>query len=644
MFDFVRKNTKFLMIVLFLLIVPSFVLLGVDGYTRNQERSATVAVVDGEKISAAEWDQAHRNQVDRMRQSMPQLDASFFDSPAMRYQTLESLVRQRVLAAAASNHHLTGTDGQLAKMLALDPSIASLRGEDGRIDMERYRQFTAAQGLSPESFENLMRGQLALQQVLGAVDQTSFASSADAAAALDAYFGQRRIQRAHYDSGAYAAQVQPSDADLQQYYQAHLDDYQSPEQADIEYLVLDLDALRKNVVVDESALRAFYEQNQAQLSSQAERRASHILIAATAADSADKRAKAKAEAERILAELRAQPQRFAELARQYSQDRGSAEQGGDLNFVSRGAMVPAFEQALFALKAKGDISDVVESEFGYHIIELTDIKQPVVQSYEQLRPKLEADYRSQQAQQAYAQAAETFTNTVYDNADSLQPAAQALKLELHRASQVQRQPAAQTQGVLANNAFLEALFNRDNIDNKRNTQAVEVGSNQMVSGRVIQYSAARTLTLDEVRERVRKQVVTSKAAELARQAGEAQLKSWQAGAQDSAGLAPQVTVSRNASHGLQHKEVDAALRADTSKLPAWIGVDLGEQGYSVIKVTASVARDTVSPQQAKAEIAEFDQLWARAESQAYYQWLKQQYKVEIKAAKPAADAFSADKS
>lgn len=644
MFDFVRKNTKFLMIVLFLLIVPSFVLLGVEGYTRNQERSETVAVVDGEKITAAEWDQAHRNQVERIRQSNPQLDASFFDSPVMRYQSLEALVRQRVIATAATKNHLTSTDGQLAKRLAADPNIASLRGEDGKIDIQRYRELTAAQGLTPEGFENLMRGQLAMQQVMDAVSNSSFASPADAAATLDAYFGQRHIQRARFDSTAYAAQVQPSDSDLQQFYQSHLDQFQSPEQADIEYLVLDLDALRKNVVIDESALRAFYEQNQAQLIGQAERRASHILIAAAATESAEQRAKAKAEAERLLAEVRAQPQRFAELARAHSQDPSSAQQGGDLNFVSRGAMVQPFEDALFALKAKGDISEVVETEFGYHIIELTDIKQPELKSYEQLRPKLEADYRTQQAQQEYAKAAETFTNAVYDSSDSLQAAAQALKLDVRSASHVQRQPASQSEGVLANTAFVNALFDRDNIQNKRNTQAVEVGSNQLVSGRVIKHEPARTLTLDEVRDTVRKQVVAQKAAELARQDGEAKLKAWQAGGQDSTGLSGEITVSRSANEGLLTQEVDAALRADTSKLPAWVGVDLGAQGYSVIKVTASLPRAAVPAEQSRAEIAQFNQMWASAEGQAYYEWLKKKYKVEIKASKPTLDANAGTKS
>ncbi|KAF1023738.1 MAG: Peptidyl-prolyl cis-trans isomerase D [Paracidovorax wautersii] len=636
MFDFVRKNTKFLMIVLFLLIVPSFVLLGVEGYTRNQERSETVAVVDGQNITAAEWDNAHRAQVARMRASMPQIDAAIFDTPAFRYQTLEALVRQRVIAAAATKGHLTTTDGQLAEQLVADPAIASLRGPDGKIDMDRYRQATGAQGLTPEAFENIMRGQLATQQVLGAVEGSAFSSPADAAAALEAYFGQRKIQRVAFNPADYAAQVTPSDADLQQYYQAHIDSFQAPEQANIEYVVLNLDTLRKNVTVNEADLRSYYEQNQSQLAAQAERRASHILIAAPASAPAAEREQAKAKAEQLLAEIKATPERFADIARQQSQDPGSAPQGGDLNFVTRGAMVKPFEDALFALQNKGDVSGVVETEFGYHIIKLTDLKPVARQSFEQMRPQLEEALRTQQAQQEYAKAAETFTNTVYEQSDSLKPVADALGLEIRTAQNVRRTPipgVQGVQGVLGSTAFLNAVFDNDSVQNKRNTQAIELGNNELAAGRIVSHTPARTRTLDEVRDTVRQRVIAAKSAELARQAGEAKLKAWQDG--EAATLPAEVTVSRTATQNLQPKEVHAALRADTSKLPAWAGVDLGEQGYSVIKITATVPRAAVPAEQAQAELSQFNQLWGQAESQAYYAWLKKQLKVEIKAPKPA---------
>lgn len=640
MFDFVRKNTKFLMIVLFLLIVPSFVLLGVEGYTRNQEQSETVAVVDGQEITAAEWDNAHRAQVDRLRTSMPQMDARFFDSPALRYQSLEALVRQRVIATAAARNHLTTTDSQLAQLLAADPDIASLRGEDGRIDMDRYRQITGARGLTPEAFENAMRGQLATQQVLGAVASTSFATPADAAAALDAFFGQRRIQRATFGTQDFLPQANPSDADLQQYYQAHLDSFQAPEQANIEYVVLDLEALRRKVAVNEAELRAHYEQNQAQLGAQAERRASHILITAPASAPAAEREQARAKAEQILAEVKADPSRFADLARKESQDPGSASRGGDLDFVSRGAMVQPFEDALFALQNKGDISGVVETEFGYHIIALTDLEAVEQQSFEQVRAQLENDYRTQQAQQEYAKAAETFSNTVYEQSDSLQPVAQALGLQVQTAQNIRRAPLPGVQGVLGSASFLDAVFDRDTIQNKRNTQAIELGGSQLAAGRIVSHTPARTLPFDDVRDTVRQRVASAKAAELARQEGQAKLKAWQAG-DAAAGLAAEITVSRTATQGLQPKEVDAVLRADTGKLPAWVGVDLGEQGYSVIKVNASEPRTAVPPEQAQAEIGQFNQMWSGAESQAYYEWLRKQYKVEIKAPKPAAGGNAA---
>jgi len=187
--------------------------------------------------------------------------------------------------------------------------------------------------------------------------------------------------------------------------------------------------------------------------------------------------------------------------------------------------------------------------------------------------------------------------------------------------------------VLGSAGFLQAVFDADSVQNKRNTQAIEIGSNQLAAGRVVSHTPARTLPLADVRDTVRQRVINTQAAELARKEGAARLQAWQGG-EAASGLSTPVTVSRTATQNLQPKEVDAALRADAGKLPAWVGVDLGDGGYSVIKVNAVQPRAAVSAEQATAEVSQFTQVWASAESQAYYDWLKKQLKVEIKVAKP----------
>jgi len=326
------------------------------------------------------------------------------------------------------------------------------------------------------------------------------------------------------------------------------------------------------------------------------------------------------------------PASFADVARKNSQDPGSAEKGGDLDFVARGAMVKPFEDAMFALK-KGEISNVVESEFGYHVIMLKDIKPAVLQPFEQVRATIENEVRGQQATQEFAKAAEAFTDAVYQQPDSLQPAADKLKLTIRKASNVARTPAAGVTGPLASANFLGALFAPESLSRKHNTEAIEIGPNQLASGRVVQYSPARAVPLAEVKSTVRAQLVDQRAAALAKAEGEAKLAAWQANAAGATFGAP-VTLSRLDAQSQSLPVIEAALRADATRLPALVGVDLGKEGYAVVKVVKLVPRTAPTAEAAKQENEQFVQVITAAENLAYYNLLKERFKAEILVPRP----------
>ena len=636
MFDFVRKHTKIMQLILFLLIFPSFVLFGLEGYNRFKEKGEPVAKVDGHSILQGEWDAAHKQEVDRIRQQMPTLDAKLLESPAARYTTLERMVRDRVLQAAAEHSKLGASDQRLARELQQNELIAALRGPDGKLDMARYRQLVGAQGMTPEMFEASMRADLSARQVLAGLGGNSFAVPALASLALNAYFEKRDVQVARFVTADYAGRVNPTDAELEAFYKANGALFQAPEQASVEYVVLDLDTVKKSVAVNEQDLKSYYEQNASRLGGQEERRASHILIAAAKDAPPTEREKAKARAEELLAAVRKAPDSFAEAARKNSQDSASAVNGGDLDFFARGAMTKAFEDAVFALK-KGDISPVVESEFGYHIIKLTDIKSPKQRSFDEMKPELEAEVKKQQAQRKFAETADAFSNGVYEQADSLKPVADRLKLEIKSAANVGRMPVPGAAGPLANAKFLNALFAPDSIDKKRNTEAVEIAPSTLVAGRVAQYTPARTLPFAEVKDKVRQRVVAARAAELAKKDGMEKLAAWKANPA-SATMPAAVAVSRQETHSQPQPVIEAALRADPAALPALSGVDLGEQGYAVVKVNKVLAREAPPEQAARQERQQYGQAWASAETLAYYNLLKERFKVKIEVAKPAAEA------
>lgn len=628
MFDFFRKYNKIVLIFLFLLIIPSFVLFGVERYQGSGDEK--VARVDGNNITRPEWDAQHRIETDRIRQQSPNVDPALLESDVMRYGTLERMVRDRVLAAAAAKSNVTVSEERLSRIFAQDAGLAAFRTPDGKFDRETFQRVT---GRTPEQYEASMRAELATQQVLLGISGTAFTPPALAAATINAFYDRREIQVASFTPESFASKVTVSDADVEAYYKAHTAQFQSPEQASIEYLVLDIEAAKKNISVSEADLKTYYEQNTARFGTKEERRASHILITAPASAPAADRAKAKAKAEQLLAEVKKAPATFADVARKNSQDPGSAEKGGDLDFVTRGAMVKPFEDAMFALK-KGDISDVIETEFGYHIIRLADIKPAVVPPFEQVRATIENEVRAQQATQEFAKAAESFTDTVYQQPDSLKPAAEKLKLTIQTASNVARTPAPGVSGVLANRNFLNALFAADSLERKQNTEAIEVGTNQLASGRVTQYTPARPLPLAEVKDKIRAQLVTERAAVMAKAEGEAKLAAWTAKA-DGATFGAPITVSRRELQNQPIAIIDAALRADAAKLPVLVGVDLGTQGYAVVRVTRLVPRAPSAPEQTQQENAQVGQSITAAEELAYYNLLKERFKAEILVPKPA---------
>ncbi len=639
MFDSIRNHSKILMGLLFLLVIPSFVLFGIDSYSRFSDQGAPVAKVAGNKITQGEWDAAHQREVERIRASVPNLDPKLLDYAEARYATLERMVNDRVIAAAADKQLLITSDQRLARYLQQDPSIAGLRGVDGKLDMDRYRQLAASQGMTPEMLEAKVRQDLSAQQVMGGLQQSVVASQGQTDIALNAYLQRREIQIQKWTPADFAAKVQVTDADLEKFYQAQSERFRSVESADIEYLVLDAASLQKTISLPEQDLKTYYEQNVQRLAGKEERRASHILInAAKDAPVAD-RAKAKTKAEELLAVVRKSPKSFADVARKNSQDPGSATKGGDLDFFAKGAMVKAFEDAAFALK-KGDISDVVESEFGFHIIQLTDIKAPKAPSFESMRPQLEADLRKQQAQRQFAEQAEAFSNSVYEQADSLKPTADRLKLTVQKAQGLTRAPEAGAQGVLASAKLLQTLFAEESVSKRRNTAAVEVAPNTLVSARIVAYRPAAVRPLAEVKDEVRRQYVIEKSAELAKAEGQAKLASWKdQAAQAQVGVA--VIVSRDQTQGQPQAVVDAVLRADPARLPALVGVDLGTQGFVVARVNKVVPRDASSVQQVAQSRQQMTQLWGQAESQAYLTYLKQQLKAELLVEKPqikSADA------
>lgn len=634
MFDFVRNHTRLVLGFMLLLIIPSFVFFGIDGYQKFGDGANTaVASVDGRNITRGEWDNVHQRLMQRARAQMQGADPSVFDTPEMRRDTLDSILRERVLLAAASHMNLSPSDARLQRLFATDPQFAQVRNPDGSVN----REILAMQGMSSEMFAQQLRQELAMQQVLGGIGRSALAPASIVGAAVDPLLQRREIQFQRFDPVAYREKIKPTDVEVENFYKSHADDFKTAEQAIIEFVTLDLAALGAAAAPTDAELRKFYDDNAARFTAAEERQASHILINADKAQSAALRQAARAKAEVLLAEARKNPAAFAELARKNSQDTGSAQQGGELGLFGRGAMVKPFEDAAFAMK-QGDLSGPVETDYGYHVILLTGIKGGTKRPYEEVSAEIAAELRKTAAQRQWPATAEQFTNTAYEQSDSLQPLVDKLKLKKQTAT-VQRKPLPGVTGALASTKLLDAVFGQEALINKRNTDAIEVGPNQLAAARVVQHSPARVQALAEVVDKVRERVASEQAQADARKDGQARLAALQQAGAAAEKLSGTATVSRAQSQGVPRAVLDAALRADADKLPRLEGVELPEGGFVVLRVSAVLPRETVPGGEATLS-QQYTQAWAAAETEAYLSALKRRYKADLKpeAARAAAAA------
>jgi len=581
MFEFIRTHQRLMQFLLLLFIFPSFAFFGIEGYTSFRESGNAVAEVAGKSITQQEFDAAQREQMERFRQMFgTQFDPKMLDTPEARQNILDGLIAQRVLANEAANRNLSISDQTLRQTILATPGLA---GEDGKFDVERYKSLLATQGMTPTIYEARLRHDLAVQQVGEAVEATAFSPKTIANRLSDLNDQEREVQELLFKASDYLAQVKVTDDMLKAYYDKYGSQFEISEQVKAEYVVLNSDAVASQISVGDADIKAYYEQNAKRFTEDEQRRASHILIKAGKEDSASAKA-AKEKAEKLLSQLRKNPADFAKLAKENSQDPGSAERGGDLEYFGKGMMVKAFEDVAFTLK-QGEISNVVESEFGYHIIQLTGIRPASVKSLDEVRAQITAEIKKQLAAKKFAELAEQFGNMVYEQADSLKPVADKLALKVETVSGLTRKPnqAVAQEAPYNQPKFLSALFSEDALKNKRNTEALEVAANTLIAGRVVEYKPVSRRPFDEVKSAIREKVALMEADALAQKAGEAKLAAFTSNGEASGFAAPKL-VSRTKPQGLSGEALKAVMMADAGKLPGYVGVDLGPQGFGVYRI------------------------------------------------------------
>jgi len=581
MFDYIRNNKRIVQIFLALITLP-FAFWGVESYVRNAGGGNDVANVGGSKISQQELLQAVRDQQARMRQQFGrEIPAEMLDTPAIRRSVLESLINQRVMALHASKSRMVIGDAQLGATIQSIPAFQ----EGGKFSRQLYDSYVGSQNMNQAQFEQRLRMDLSVQQSLSAVREGRVVTREGGNRWIAALQDEREISEFTFKPEQFAAQVQPSAGALKTYYEANLKAFETPEQLRAEYLVLSQDLLAAQITVSDEEVNSQYQSQINRYKQGEERRASHILLLAGKDASAETLKATQAKAEGILQQLKKAPAEFASLAKQYSQDPGSAEKGGDLNWFGHGMMVKPFEDAVFALK-EDELSGIVRSDFGFHIIKLTGVKAEHARPLQEVRAEIVDEVKRQGAAKKYAELAEAFGNTVYEQSDSLKPAADKFKLPLQQGPWISRgasvsNPAA---NPFDNQKLLAALFSDDAVKNKRNTDAIEVTPKTLVAARVLEHKAAALQPLEAVKADIETRLVREEALKLAQKEGEAALAKLVKGEQLPLAWGAPRGVSRVNASGLAAPTLRAVFATSVAKLPAYVGVAATGGGYVLYRI------------------------------------------------------------
>jgi peptidyl-prolyl cis-trans isomerase D len=638
MFDLIRSNQRILQFILLVLILPAFVFFGVSGYTRNTSSADEVASVGDISVTRQEYDRAVSGQLQQMRQMFGgQIDPATLDTPELRKNVLDGLTTQKVLQADAQKQNLMGSVEQVEKVIR---GYQGLTKPDGSVDVQRLKELLAAQGQSLEGFRSQMQRDLGAQLKPEAVSGTSFLPTTVVERLIALSEEVRDVRELKFSAKEFEGKVVPNAEQIKAYYEKNQAQFQVPESAKVEYVVFGIDQLIKGISLNAEEVKTYYDQNKdTKYKLKEERQASHILLKTEGGKDA-----AKTKAQGLLEQVKKDPSKFAELAKANSQDSGSAAQGGDLGFFERESMVKPFADAAFALK-EGQISELVESEFGFHIIRLAAVKGGGVRKFEEVKDELELELKKEQAAKKFTESAQSFTDLVYEQSDSFKPSVDKFKVTvqtldgLARTGLPKAQPGAPVNpaaAVFSNAKLLNALFSEDSVKRKRNTDAIEIAPNTLASARIVEHIAAKVKSMDVVTADVAAAVKAEQAKELVKTAGEARLKALKEKASDE-GFSPVQEVSRVVQAKLSGPAIEAIFRASRDKLPTVVGVEIPGEGYAVYQITA--VKQPTGEEVVKRSLQAREQLARGAtgfETGSYVNAVKARIPVTLKAIEPVA--------
>lgn len=488
MMDRLREGVNSIAVKIILgLIILSFVFAGVGSYIVGGTGN-TAAKVGNVEIGRGEFEQAYQNERNRMQAQLGDYFSNLLADPSyvetFRKSVLDRMINDVLLEQHAESLGLRVSDSQVRTMILEMPQFQV----DGKFDQEIYQASLRRAGFNPESFAEYLRRDLVRNQLLTAIQASDFSLPGEVETQSKLLTQTRDIKTVVLPLADFAKNAELSEEDVNGYYKEHAERYTRPEQVKVAYIELSAQQLKETVNVSDEQAKQYYQEHLDKYSSQAQRRVSHILI------EGDDEAKAQD----ILDELNAGAD-FAKLAEEKSDDFGSASEGGSLGWIERDVMDPAFEEAAFALVNVGDVTGLVKSDFGYHIIKLDEVKQPVVQPYEEVATSIKSELRDQQAVDQFYELQTELEKVAFEYPDSLDDAAKAINAKIQTTDFISQVDAPE---LLNSPAIIQAILSPEVKEDGLNSEVIEVAPEHVIVVRVEDSRDETLLPLADVREDV----------------------------------------------------------------------------------------------------------------------------------------------
>ena len=611
-------QTKAAQVILALILIP-FALFGIDSYLNQAGNNLSIAKVNGYKIALPEYNRAIENVRNRMMSEGKKVDPAMFDSFEFKESVVDGLISKQLVNNDIKKSKFKITDQQLSQYIIGMPEFQ----KEGKFSQELYDKVLQNNQLTPKKFEESIRNDLLIQQVRDGLQKLTFIPPNNLAETLKATSQQREISVAEFKTKEYMAKANIAEKDIQAFYDQNKSKFLAPEQVKAEFVVFSLANILPTINVTDDEIKAFYKTNSDKYQNQQQREASHILIAASKNAAPAEKAKAKAKAEDLLSQIRKNPKQFEELATKYSQDPESAKKGGELGAFGRGMMVKPFDDAVFSMKVN-EISNIVESDFGYHIIKLTKIIGEGG-SFDSMKPQIKAELIYQKGQEKFAALAEEFSNKVYEQSSSLDAVSKKFNLPIQKTDWISRNDSDK---FFKNETLMNALYSKESIKDHRNTEAIEVTPNNLISARVVDYKAQSTKPFTDVKKNIEDYLKFEAAKKTVASEGEAALKTisdtsrkidWQ----------PAVLVDRKNAKGLSEAVINHAYKMPTDKLPSYSGFVDGNNGYVIVKVNKVSFPNDNNEENKKAFALDYTEALTSEYLSAYLKGLKAKASVSV---------------